>query len=332
MFSSPPQNFHETESVEIDIVRSEEDVSIVVTDLSVGYRNNSADIYTNKELTPPIHKEAITINANTGLQRVAGDDPFADTTIQARLTTRIMQGIPKPERKIRRAIELQASQVLQTGTVDLKDAAGVSLYTVDYKPKATHFPTAGTLWSDAAADPIADLQSLCSINRADGLSKSNKAIFGEDAWAEFIRNSKVQALLDNRRMTMGGIAPDSRGEGATFMGFIEVGDCRLEMWTYDGRYKDPQTGTSTPFMDADKVIVMDSNARMDATFGAIPRIVPPDSRVLPFLPPRISNANGGVDMFVNAWVDAQGENLFVGVSSRPLMIPTAIDSFGCLST
>ena len=331
-FLSPPQNFHDTESVEIDIVRSEEDVSVVVTDLSTGYRNNSADLYTNKEFVPPIHKEAITINANTLLQRVAGDDPFADVSVQARLTTRILQMVPKPERKIRRAIELQASQVLQTGQVDLKDSDGVSLYTVDYKPKATHFPTVGTLWSAAGADPIADLQSLCALIRADGLAKADEAIFGETAWAEFIRNSTVQALLDNRRMTIGGIAPDSRGEGATFMGFVEVGDCRLQMWTYDGRYKDPQSGASTTFMTANKVIVRASGGRMDATFGAVPRIVSVDQRVVPFLPPRISNVNGGVDMFINGWVDPQGENLFVGVAARPLMIPTAIDTFGCLST
>lgn len=332
MFKSPPRNFHDTEEVEIDIVRSEEDVSIVITDISTGYRMNAADLYTNKGFIPPIHKEAVTINANTLLKRSPGDNPFADVSFQSRLTTQIMQALPKPERKIRRAIELQASQVMQTGVVSLVDADGNVLYTIDYKPKATHFPTSIIAWDQAGATPLADLQNLCDVIREDGLAIAEMALFGADAWNQFIQNETVRALLDNRRMVLGGIAPESRGDGARFMGFIEVGDCRLEMWIYSGRYKDPQTGSSTRFMSPEKVVVRDSSARMDATFGAIPRIVPPDSRILPFLPPRISNVRGGMDMFVNAWVDQTGENLSVGVGSRPLMIPTAIDTFGCLDT
>lgn len=332
MFASPPRNFHDTEEVEIDIIRGEEDVSIVITDISGGYRMNAADLYTNKAFKPPIHKEAVTINANTLLQRVAGDDPFADVTFQSRLTTRIMQSLPKPEEKIRRAIELQASQVLQTGIVDLKDENGTTLYTIDYKPKVTHFPNAAVTWGETNAVPLADLEGLCDVIREDGLANADMALFGADAWNEFIQDATVQALLENRRMTLGGIAPVDRGDGAKFMGTIEVGDCRLEMWLYSGRYKDPQTGVSTRFMSPEKVIVRDSAGRMDATFGAIPRIVPPDSRIVPFLPPRISNARGGMDMFVNGWVDQTGENLSVGVGSRPLMIPTAIDTYGCLDT
>ena len=153
MFQSPPRNFHDTEEVEIDIVRSEEDISVVIDDISVGYRMNQADIYTNKGFIPPIHKEAITFNANTLLKRVAGDDPFADVSFQSRLTARLLQGLPKPEEKIRRAIEFQASQVLQTGKAILKNEGGVTKYSIDYKPKATHFPTFSTPWSDSAADP-----------------------------------------------------------------------------------------------------------------------------------------------------------------------------------
>ena len=78
--------------------------------------------------------------------------------------------------------------------------------------------------------------------------------------------------------------------------------------------------------------MLSSGARLDLTFGAIPRIVPPDARVLPFLPSRIQNGAGRMDIAVNAWADTQGETLFVGSGSRPLAIPTAIDTYGCLIT
>jgi hypothetical protein len=330
MFRSGPRNFYETEEVEVDIVRGGEEVSVAITKIETGYRMNSADDFTNKKFKPPIHKEAMTLNAFDLLSRIPGDDPFADTTIQQRLTVRALQSFRKPEEKIKRAIELQASQVMQTGTADLKDENGNTIYSIDYKPKATHFPTAVNEWDDAGSTKLADLENLCDVIREDGLGDADTALFGATAWNLFIQDSSVQALLDNRRMFLGGIAPVARGDGAKFMGTIEVGDCKLEMWIYSGRFKDPDGGASTRYMATNKVMVRDSTMRLDATFGAIPRIVPVDSRVLPFVPPRISFEGGGMDLFTTAWVDPQGQNLYTGVGARPLMIPTAIDSFGCL--
>ena len=139
LFQSPAQNFHTSEEVEIDIVRSDEDVSIVIQDLSTGYRMNSDDIYTNKAFKPPIHKEAIPINSFDLIKRMPGENPFEAPDFRANVITRMFNGMVKVERKIRRAVELQASQVLQTGIVTLTDSNGTALYTLDYKPKATHF-------------------------------------------------------------------------------------------------------------------------------------------------------------------------------------------------
>lgn len=336
-FQSPPENFHTTEEVEIDIVRSDEDVSIVVQDLTTGYRMNSDDLYTNKGFKPPIHKEAIAINSFDLLKRMPGATPFESPDFRANLITRMFNGMTKVERKIRRAVELQASQVMQTGVVTLTDSAGAALYTLDYKPKASHFPTAGVSWATATgAQKMADLTSLGEVIRNDGLGDPDQLIMGIDAFENFISDSAVQNRLDNRRIELGGVAPEVRGNGATFQGWIRLGNYRYEMWTYAGRYKDPQTGNKISFVDAGKIIMRDSMGRMDATFGAIPNIGASlgqqATRLLPELPGRISNAAGGMDLFTNAWLSADGEQMFGGVGARPLMIPTAIDTYGCLDT
>jgi hypothetical protein len=331
-FQSPPQNFYNSEEVEIDIVRSEEDISIVIQDLSTGYRMNSEDLYTNKSFKAPIHKEAGPLNAFDLLKRNAGQNPFEDPDFEANAMVRAFGLIRKNEAKIKRAIEEQSSQVLLTGTVTLKDAAGNTLYSIDYKPKATHFPTSATAWDAVGDDKIGDLTSLSEVIRGDGLGSPNRLIFGATAWDSFIQDASVQNVLDNRRMTVGEVAPETRGEGSVFKGFIWLGNYRFEMWTYTGHYKNPQTGVSTPFIDPIKVVMLSENSRFDATFGAIPRIAPPDNRVLPFLPSRVSNGDGGMDLFMNAWLSEDGEQLFVGSGSRPLMIPTAIDTYGCLNT
>ena len=336
-FQSPPENFHTTEEVEIDIVRSDEDISIVVQDLSTGYRMNSEDLYTNKGFKPPIHKEAMPINSHDLIKRMPGENPFEAPDFRANVITRLFNGMTKIERKIRRAVELQASQVMQTGIVTLTDINGVALYTLDYKPKATHFPTAGVSWASATgAQKMADLTALGEIIRNDGLGDPDQLIFGIDAFENFISDSAVQNRLDNRRIELGGVAPETRGNGATFQGWIRLGNYRYEMWTYAGRYKDPQTGNKLPYIDVGKIVMRDRQGRLDATFGAIPNIGAllgnQQTSLLPELPGRINNSAGGMDLFTNAWLSADGEQLFGGVGARPLMIPTAIDTYGCLDT
>lgn len=337
LFQSPPENFHTSEEVEIDIVRSDEDISIVIQDLSTGYRMNSEDLYTNKGFKPPIHKEALPINSFDLIKRMPGQDPFQSPDFRANIILRMFNGMTKIERKIRRAIEVQASQVLQTGKVTLTDSNGVSLYVLDYKPKAAHFPTAGTTWGQVGADPVGDINSLAEVVRNDGLSDPDQLLMGVDAFEEFIKDAEVQKRFDNRRIDLGTIAPmEMRGNGGSFRGIVEIGNYRFDVWTYGGRYKDPQRGVKVQFLAPGKVVVRASSGRLDATFGAIPNIGAlvggQATGLLPELPSRVSNAAGGMDLFTNAWLSQDGEQLFGGVGARPLMIPTAIDTFGCLDT
>jgi Phage major capsid protein E. len=244
LFQSPMENFHSSEEVEIDIVRSDEDISIVIEDLSTGYRMNSEDLYTNKGFKPPIHKEALPINSFDLIKRMPGQDPFKSPDFRANIILRMFNGMTKIERKIRRAIEVQASQVLQTGKVTLTDSGGNALYTLDYQPKATHFPTAGTSWATATgAEKLEDINTLAEVIRDDGLADPDQLLMGVDAFESFISDEEVQKRFDIRRIDLGTIAPmQMRGNGGTFRGIVEIGNYRYDVWTYGGRYKNPQTG------------------------------------------------------------------------------------------
>jgi hypothetical protein len=333
MFQSPARNFHSSEEVEIDIVRSEEDVAIAVQDLSTGYRLNAENVFTNKSFKPPVFKEAAAINAHTLIKRQPGVDPFQTPDFQANAIQKAFGVFRKLEQKIRRATEQQAAQVLQTGVVTLIDDAGASVYAIDYKPKATHFPTAGTAWSSGSSTKLADLQALIEVIRGDGLVDCDQLVFGEDSLRAFLDDDKVLKYFNQFNANFGRIIPAERmGNGGTFHGMITIGSYNLEIWSYNARYKHQQTGVSTKLIGGDKVIVRSSGARMDATFGAIPRITSPDSRVLQFLPERFVMQQEGMDLTPNAWITADGETLYVGAGSRPLMVPTAIDTYGCLDT
>lgn len=333
-FQSPPQNFHDTEDVELDIERGDEDVAVVLTDLSTGYRMNETDVFTNKRFKPPIFKEKVGISSFDLLNRMPGDNPFESPNFRGNITVRIFRGLRAIENKIRRAIEEQASQVLQKGTVTLKDANGVALYEIDYSPKATHFVTAGTDW-DAPGDPFGDISSLAEVIRSDSFHEPDQLIFGITAFAAFIEHADVKAQLDNRRLNIGDIGRAiPAGEGSRFRGSIDIDNYTYDMFTYGSKFKDVATDVSTPYITPANVIMRASDGRMDATFGAIPHIGRElgvgGGNLLPELPPRISE--GGIDLALNAWLTDDGEHLFAGVGSRPLMIPTAIDTYGRIAT
>jgi hypothetical protein len=332
LFRSPPQNFHTTEDVEMDIQRDDESVAIVVTDLSVGPRRSENTLYTNKKFTPPIYDEEGAVSSFDMIKRQPGQNPFASPDYAANATRMAFALYRKLELRIRRAIELMASQVLQTGALTLINQQGVALYNLNFQPKATHMVTVTTTWATngSTGAPLVDLTAMAGVIRRDGKAEPKRALFGESAFQRFLANADVVKALDVRRMETAAIAPVARGQGATFQGWVWLGHYRIELWTYDGFYKHPQTGVLTPFIDTDNVI-MTADGRLDLTFGAIPMIVAPDQRALPFLPPRISSAGRGIDLSTNAWVTPDGKHVMVSAGTRPLTIPTAIDTFARLN-
>lgn len=330
-FQTPRRNFHTSETVEFDTQRADEDIAVPVPDITVRGRLNEATKYTNKEFKPPVYKEEVVVSAYDFLKRRPGRNPFDDVDWMAEAAREMRFGMRALENKIRRAVELQAAQVLQTGGLDLQDAASNSIYEIDYKPKTTHFPTAATSWATSTTK-IADLAALCNVIHTDGKSRPQIAIFGSQALSRFLSDSAVLGLLDNRRLDIGSVGqPLVEGNGGTYHGQISVGQFSLAIWSYDGWYKDPGTESATYYIGADNVLVI-APGRRDLTYGDIPRIVAPDPRVAPIVLGRVSNMEGGMDLIHNAWVTPEGTSVHGAVYSRPLAIPTAIDTFGCLDT
>lgn len=331
-FQSPARNFHTQEMVVVDVERDEEEVAVAIQDLSTGPRQNVSSQFTSKEFAPPIFDEEGVLTAFNMIKRRPGVNPFEDVNFAAAALEDSFKIFRKLEKKIRRAIELQASQVLQTGTLTLVDGSGSSVYSLNFAPKATHFPTAGTAWGTTGYTPLADLESLAAVVRQDGKRDPNRLVFGSRAFQDFVANTDVQARFDSRGMNFGVLAPETRGKGATFQGYVWIGHYRFEVWTYNESYKHPATGVQTSYLNQDSVVMLSDSSRLDLTYGAIPMIRPVTESALPFLPPRISSVDGGLDLTTNAWFSADGKRLHVSAGTRPLCIPTAIDTIGRLKT
>lgn len=333
MFQAPRGNYHTSEEVEIDIVRSGRDIAVAIHDVGAGYRLVSNDEFTNKKFKPPVFKEGFVVTALESRNRQPGDIEYLQPEIQRNGMKTFMKRAEKAEIRIKGANELQCAQVMQNGVADLKDEYGNTVYTIDYKPKATHMQTAAVPWNNPAATIMDDLQELIEPIILDYGVPPEQLIFGAKAWSTAIQNTAFKDNFETRRIDTGRISPlTSVGNGGQFRGVVDIANYQCELWTVEGYYTDPKTKIDTRYLDEANVIARVGSARLDGTFGNIPLFRKPGGAALPFLPRRASRSGERSDMIWNSWVTEDSSAIMGWVGSRPLFIPTAIDSFARLAT
>lgn len=329
-FRTPPENFHASEKVEIDVRRGEPRIAIPLPSITAGARQHERSKYVNHGYTPPVYDQEVDISAYSTSKRIPGQDPFQSPEFRKNALNEAMAGLREVEEMVRLAVELQCSQIFAGGTISQVDASGNVIHAEDFKLKATHFVQVSTPWgADGSGDPFADITALELVVRRDGKKKPRKLVFGATAMARFLINTKVKAQLDNMGMQGMFELKPSMGEDAHYIGKILIGTTWFEIWMYDSYYLHPQTGTATPFV-ADEHMLMLSDGRLDLTFGEIPMFVPPEARAAQFLPTRMSSAKQGFDLTTNVWVTPDGKHLKLTAGTRALAVPTAGDTFGRL--
>jgi hypothetical protein len=319
--------------IEFDIERDEEDVAVVLLDCDTGVVLNSFDKSTNKKYKPPKLGEGYRITADELYDRMPGDTPFQDPEFQKNAIKLALKNSAKIEAKIMRHMNLQGSQIMQTGALTLPKKGG-GFFSLSYSPKTTHFPTSSVGWGQTGDDIYGDLESLASVIRTDGKMNPDTFIMGSSAFRKFMQDDDMKALFDNRRMEVGGIGRTRQLGGGQYRGTVDIGPYTFDIWTCDERYKDPVSG-DTVYMDPDKVICMVMDARRDACFGGVAFIAPTEQRAQNFLPlpQRLERlGKGGIALYPNAFLADNNRSVQGELHARPLLVPNAIDTFGCLDT
>lgn len=332
-FKTEEEDFTDTEFVELDIVRTDEDIAPVLRDIKTGAIAIKDDIYTNKQIKPPVYSLERSVNIYELMKRQPGETEYAALgSWLGRLMLILKNSFSKMTNMIKRSIEIQAAQVLQTGKLDLKDENGKAAYELDYLPKATHFPTVTVSWSNPAAKPLDDLSALIDVIRDDGLVDVKTAIFGRSAWANFIHNEDVKEMIKGDGLALGALDPRIVNKGARYMGYIDIGTCRVDLFTYNGRYKNFDDPVKKGFIGDNNVILLPGVEDLDfrLVFGGIPSIGvnPPFDQILP---DRVS-VSDAFDFRARVYSDVKNDTYTGEIKSRPICIPVSIDRFGCLKT
>jgi len=341
-FVTSPESFTDAEFCDLDEVYEGEEIAPTVTDLSTGAVTLVEDKFVNKQIPFPVYALRKPAQIAALMNRQPGESAFVTARVNwlSRLANILVRGMGRMTRMLRRSMELQAAQVLQTGDIILTDEKGKQTFKLGLTPKASHFPTVIIPWSEMDTDaipgtggtPLDDLDALADVIRNDGLVDVTTAIFGDQAWKDFIRNKWVRENLKKDVLNMGALNPQIVNLGGKRMGYIDYGAYRYLLYTYNARYNPwGDANTKTKFVDPNNVILLPDVADLDfrRVFGGIPT-VRTDTTFDQIFGTDKTQIGGEYDIRPRVFWSDDNETFIAEIKSRPLMLPVSVNRYGCM--
>ena len=227
--------------------------------------------------------------------------------------------------KIERALEIQAGQVMQTGTVITKN-----LDVIDFKPKSSHIYTLDTKWDTTTKSIFGSILTLCNQLRQDGAAAVEfDLIMGSLAAQTFLTGVEYLQYFRTYPQVPGAyILPNYKSTtGATFHNRIAVGPYLINLWTYNASYTN-DSGVDTPFLDPKKAILKADSFKGYMSFAAVPRVLTaPNTAIAPQYSQTIDQGK----YILNNYVDQRTATHYFDMKSAGLAIPMTIDHFACIT-
>jgi hypothetical protein len=357
LFGRPGSQTHfspDALTIDIDIMRGNEKVAKAIHRGTNArpisdQENLNQQKYTNQSRIYPLIEEEGEIGAHELNLRLAGENPYSNRSRTERMRMLANDLHREQIRRILRLNELLAADAIINGQHVAISGTTNTDYIYDFKRKATHTITVGTLWDAASPTIMANIDTACDLVRADGHVTPDIIIMGSSAANAFINDASIQATADNRRYQLVQVSSNPVPARFQFMvdaGFIPRGrletDQGYELWIFT--YVDVYTsdaGVATKYMTANKAVVLSSMARFDRYFGP-PEMLPiSPARAsyiqstfgfgpsVPNLPQRIKNSSHVVRpgmFYFDAYESPGGKTATVRTQSAPIFATTMTDT------
>ena len=225
-------------------------------------------------LKPAYLKPKDPITAAHMIRKRPGADDFlrqAPMSPQERFDATVVDIGEAHNKAIRRSWEKMAADALLTGQIILEDE-NYPRTVVDFQrdPAHTVTLTAGSFWTDAGVDIVANIETWVSrVERARFSGPVSKLIVGPAAWAAMRSNQKLIDMMDKNAGNSNKPALDlgvsgGIGDYVQFKGNIGR---NLEVWLYSDYYE--VNGAQINYMDPRDVLLIGGNVGGVMCFGAI---------------------------------------------------------------
>jgi hypothetical protein len=309
-----------TKEVSIEVMRGTEKIAVDVLRGTNGNRNSFSK-FSEKIFVPPFFNEYFDATELDKYDLIFGAN--AVNVAASVVTSAIVDAVERLSAlryKIERAYELQASQIFESGIVQLINGDNI-----DYKRKAASMivKDADAYWTIASIDPRNDLVNGANFLRQIGRANDGifNVIFGQAALTAFFANPKLNEYNISNITLVELKIPQANAEGGIFHGRISHGGYIFNLWSYP-EYYDNSLGVSTPYINTNQVYVLPaSSGKFVMSFGSIPAIIR-DIRNAEF-PEMITQVES--DFVINNYIDPVGKKHVFETLSAGLAIPVSVD-------
>lgn len=315
-----------SKNISIEVQRNGKPIAVDVLRCTDPIRN-TFDKSTEKIFTPPYFHEMFDFTSCDAYDVTFGRGVGPDGMAMADLFNSANDKLMALKNKIKRAIQLQYSQVLQTGIVTLNSGDNI-----DFKRKAESMvvkTVAAEKWTaPTTSDPITDLKAGCEFLRSVGKSGSStiNAIMGSAAFTNFKTSTKVQNEADLRNINRIdlGMPQFDNVSGLVFQGQVGAGDFIVNLWTYNETYEDA-AGVEQRFLGTNNVVLLPDDFRGVTAFAGLPAVMgDPISGQFIGIQEAEFLMYDVIDQIKRSW------NFMV--DSAPLVVPVSIDRIYTLQT
>lgn len=224
----------ETESVQVDLYVGKRRMAPFLARYQGG-RALLVEGFRSQTHTPPKFAPTRILPAEDLLYRGLGETPFGGKSPTERAAEILQRDMFECDSSITRREEWMVAACMLDGAIAIKgDGGGEFAIVYDADPRNPNTPIS---WEDVAtADPLMDLAQMQTEVRRKANATANIAILAPDAAAAFIKNTKVQNIMNLRNLHIGTVEPSIESDQVAFI-------CRLnwpqiEIYSYDEWYLD----------------------------------------------------------------------------------------------
>jgi hypothetical protein len=315
--SKPPKTFlldmffptirqSDTDVVDIDIVKGKRKLAPFVAPMHEGKVVVDEGFHTDTFKPPYIKAKKVT-TAMDMLKRSPGNHLYQNDISPAQKAAEKMgEDLRELQEMITRREEWMAAQALTKGQIHVQGEGVDQIINFQMRPDHQEVLTGTAKWSDPNSQPIRDLRRWQEKIVQDSGLVARVAVLGKDVLNALLENEKVQRILDNRRIQLGQIDPQSLPNGAKYWGSIDD----IDLYSYNEWYLD-DLGIEQPMVPANTIIVGADNARTARHYGAIHDL----------------EVTAAVPYFPKSWTQEDPSVRFLMLQSAPLVIPHQIDAF-----
>lgn len=278
--------------------------------------------YKTEKLTPPLVAPSRPLTIDDLNKKGFGEDLFSDRTPAERQAEILVQDLADFDEMITNREEFIAAQCIFNNGYILKQYAdkygtgefeAFELKFYEDANSAIYTPSADWAKDTDIAKILGDLFLMTRMLTTKG-NNASEVIVGSDVADVLMSNTSLKAAMDLNRYNIGEVAPVALPQGAARLGRLNVRGRMLDLITYDGTYKDEESGELKSYVPEKQICVTAPGAGR-GLYGCVTQMEQADGNWHSYMGKRVPRY----------WADKDGRELTV--SSRPLFVPRTKDAF-----